>query len=296
MNVFMWNISFEFHCFTREGTAVSSGAPQSCVSLFTPSEENGFKAPSPLAPQGWGRRQAVMLSLRRKVAGRIRTHTESISIEPLSSCARMSQDDPVVLWRENYEVNLTGPAQQTFICIAVYSSNWRGLSAHTVTGCVQPVCPVMTDCCWSLRRRHRGELAHHNTRQIEIARERGEAEGEVRYITRMKGRDLLKASFSLRMYLLDSFTWMISVLFCPSLFLLYATVYWKTQEEKKKKKHTFLLHFSLSRQRERGRRRRQIAPTGEREGRKFIVACWKSHCSTKVSERAEPLKGCVLQQ
>lgn len=108
MNVFMWNISFEFHCFTREGTAVSSGAPQSCVSLFTPSEENGFKAPSPLAPQGWGRRQAVMLSLRRKVAERIRTHTESISIEPLSSCARMSQDDPVVPWRENDEVNLTG--------------------------------------------------------------------------------------------------------------------------------------------------------------------------------------------
>lgn len=243
MNVFMWNISFEFHCFTREGTVVSSGAPQSCVSLFTPSEENGFKAPSPLAPQGWGRRQAVMLSLRRKVAGRIRTHTESISIEPLSSCARMSQDDPVVLWRENDEVNLTGPAQQTFICIAVYSSNWRGLSAHTVTGCVQPVCPVMTDCCWSLRRRHRGELAHHNTRQIEIARERGEAEGEVRYITRMKGRDLLKASFSLRMYLLDSFTWMISVLFCPSLFLLYATVYWKTQEEKKKKKNTHFTAF-----------------------------------------------------
>lgn len=275
MNVFMWNISFEFHCFTREGTAVSSGAPQSCVSLFTPSEENGFKAPSPLAPQGWGRRQAVMLSLRRKVAGRIRTHTESISIEPLSSCARMSQDDPVVLWRENDEVNLTGPAQQTFICIAVYSSNWRGLSAHTVTGCVQPVCPVMTDCCWSLRRRHRGELAHHNTRQIEIARERGEAEGEVRYITRMKGRDLLKASFSLRMYLLDSFTWMISVLFCPSLFLLYATVYWKTQEEKKKKNTHILLHFSLSRQREKGTQKETDCTDRRKRGKEIYCSMLK---------------------
>lgn len=45
-------------------------------------------------PRGWGWRQTVTMSPGREVAEKIRTHTENISIEPLSFCAgfvRMTQ-------------------------------------------------------------------------------------------------------------------------------------------------------------------------------------------------------------
>lgn len=148
-----------FHTGGKSGFSWCAAELCLCVHFIW---EEWLQSSKSTSPQGWGWRQAVMLSLRRKVAERIRTHTESISIEPLSSCAgflRMTQLSCEEKWRGKSN----RPAQQTFICIAVCLSNWCGLSAHTVTGCVQPVCPIMTDCCWSLRRRHWGELAHYST-------------------------------------------------------------------------------------------------------------------------------------
>lgn len=137
-------------------------------------------------PQGCGWRQTVMLSLRRKVAEKIRTHTENISIEPLSSCAgfvRMTQ----LSCEEKWWGKLNRPAQRLSSAV-LFLPNWCGLAAPSV----QPVCPTITDCCCSLRCRHRGELAHY-TQVDKITRE-----AERKWDTaRMKGRDLLKSFFSL---------------------------------------------------------------------------------------------------
>lgn len=60
------------HKSTRSVVAVRCGAVSMCYFIW----EECLQSSKSTRPQGWGWRQAVMLSLRRKVAEKIQTHTE----------------------------------------------------------------------------------------------------------------------------------------------------------------------------------------------------------------------------
>lgn len=187
-------------------------------------------------PRGWGWRQTVMLSLGRKVAEKIRTHTENIFIEPLSSCAgfvRMTQ----LSCEEEWWGKLKRPAHRLSSPL-LFLSNWCGLAAPSDRLCsTSESFYTGAGCCRNLQRGHWGELAHYIQADQNHMGVKGSREKVIYSTAKMKGRDLLKSIFQS-----ECVYWTLSLWIIPSI-LAIALLPGCNSILKGKEKHIFDCKF-----------------------------------------------------
>lgn len=141
---------------------------------------------------------------------------------------------------------------------------------RSVTGCVQPVHPIIADCCWILRRCHWGELAHYTQADKNRLGVRGGKE-EVRYNKDERKRPtFFSQNVFTGLFHVNEFSFTPATALPP----IYATVFWKPRG----RKH-FTAFFT-------GEAERGTHCTDRRKEEREIywnIMCWKSHRSTTSS-------------